>query len=185
MLGFVIGAVTGLAYIGLGMEPEGVSVLAMYLAPVGILAVVWLVGLLFTKTLGIASMFAMIGAVIGGVLVPFHGAAILAPALLLHALTYLLCQHGLRTRLDAYGEMGAQRHGGGRPAGRFVSRYDLGGDAYADFYVRPDGTLIYRQSPALEAAQPPLELFYSMQVQKEYKRLQDEMAAARGATAAE
>jgi hypothetical protein len=62
------------------------------------------------------------------------------------------------------------------PPGEFVSRFTLGDGVYADFFHR-NGELVYTKSPALQNAQPPLQLFYAMELEKEYDRLRDELAA--------
>ncbi len=187
MLGFGLGVLLGLTYIGIAAEPDGVSALGVYGAAVGVFAVAWLVGLLFTNTVGIAAMFGMIGAAIGTVVCLFTGGARLAPALALHAVVCLVTQHGMRSRLQAYSTTSRQRLEGHDALGRvpaqrtpeFVKRLDLGEDIYADFYIE-DRRLVWIQSAALNAAQPPLELFYAMEVDKEADRLPEELRGCPG-----
>lgn len=108
MIGFALGVLLALSYIGTAVEIQSYSesLLTLYLMPIAIFAVVWVVGFLFTRTLGIACMFAMLGAAAAAAIVLFTGGAAYAPAFLLHAGTYLLCQHGLRSRLVAYERIG-------------------------------------------------------------------------------
>ncbi len=60
---------------------------------------------------------------------------------------------------------------------QFLERSDFGHDQWVDWYVQPGGRLVWQESPALQAAQPPLQMFLAMQVDKERKRIEEGLAA--------
>lgn len=110
MAGTVLGLFLGMAYIGWALEAgETITAGEVYLSAPIFFGLFWLVGLLFTRTLGITAMFGMLGAAVSAVVALVSGAFAFVPAFLLHAAMLLLAQHGLKSRLAAYEDMSTGR----------------------------------------------------------------------------
>jgi hypothetical protein len=76
------------------------DVWGLYLSPLLVLVIGWLVGLLLTRTVGILANVAGLGFFVAALLAPFRGEWFVAPALLLGAAAFLLVANGQRYRLD-------------------------------------------------------------------------------------
>lgn len=104
MLGVLAGLFLFVIYIGnpFDLDPAEWTLWNAYLSPLAVIVVGWLIGLLFTKTVGMAAMAGMLGAVIAAVVAPFVGHAAYAPAFLLHAVAWWLVQITMSMRETEY-----------------------------------------------------------------------------------
>jgi hypothetical protein len=111
VLGFVVGVLACVGYIGhaIGIAESDETLLSLSLGGLATLLLAVLAGLLFTKTVGIAAMFAMLGAAVAAPVALITGGAVFAPVFLLHAVGWFVVQQVLAAWVGRRGGQGLLR----------------------------------------------------------------------------